>query len=174
MTGRYSLANAYHNWPHWEAKVLGRKALSRRGRIVGHALYSVKFSSATFPSYTEDVNVRGQFLDKPRGTYPIDTDCSGHATWGYWMSHAPDPSGLDYQRLGFTGTILSHAHTISTNPATARPGDLITVGPGNGDHVYTCVKAGPNPLCASHGSPGVELVRLLDDARLPRRVCVSL
>lgn len=170
----------FANLPYLEGRLLRRHALSRRGRIVAHALYSVHHSAQTFPGYTEDVKVRAQFLAKPRGTYPVDTDCSGHLTWCYWMSDAPDPNGLSYKQLGFTGTIVTHAHTVTTDLRKARPGDPIVVGLQEeggvnvGVHVYTVVRAGKNPLCASHGSPGVQLVRVLNDPRRPRRVCVSL
>lgn len=162
----------FANPAYLEGRLLRRRAVTKRGKVVGHALWAVKHSGE-WP-YTEDTAVRGQFLKLRRRNKGARTDCSGFATWCYWMSRLPDPNGLNYKVLGFTGTLLSGAHTVSTNPAHAKPGDLIVVGPAEGDHVYVCVKAGANPLCASHGSPGVELVHLLNDGRLPYRVCISL
>lgn len=169
-----SLANEYRNFPHWEARVLGRHAISRRGKIVGWARWAAKHS-ASF-GYTEG-SERSAWLAEPKGHLPVDTDCSGFATWCYWKD-APDPNGYDYKAVGFTGTLVTHAHTVTTDVAKARPADLICIGYDPAidapAHVVVCLVAGRNPLVASHGTPGVAVQRLSIDPRQPKQVCTSL
>jgi len=91
------------------------------------------------------------------------------------MAGLPDPNGLGYQTLGYTGTLLDHAQkagAILTDVALAKPGDLIVYGPGTGEHVAVIVKAGKDPLTVSHGDEsGPQLMRVSQDGRQPQRVC---
>lgn len=108
---------------------------------------------------------------------PIDTDCSGFATLCYWENHLPDPNGLAYKWLGWTGTMISFAQKhgkTTTDVSKARPGDLIVIGPGPGDHVVVCAEAGPDPVCIGHGRTGVDTGPLSVDPRTPKTVCMVL
>lgn len=121
---------------------------------------------------------RDDFLHRPRGYLPMTTDCSGDVTQENWAASAPDPSGLGYRYVGFTGTLLSfaasHGH-VFTDVSRARPGDPIVIGPGTGWHVVMCIEAGPDPLVVSHGSEaGPKIQRLSVDPRQPKRVCQTL
>jgi len=127
--------------------------------------------------YTEDEH-RDDWMTKPRGTLPLDTDCSGKATLNCKWGDAPDPNGLAYRYLGFTGTILDtaykHGHVFE-DVAKALPGDRIVIGPGTGWHVVTVLTAGDDPMVESHGSEGgPKIQRLSVDTREPKRVCQLL
>lgn len=62
---------------------------------------------------------------------PLATDCSGFATLAYKAAGAPDPNGLDYNGLGYTGTLLRHGRAVTV----PLPGDLIIYGDYPGHHV---------------------------------------
>lgn len=121
---------------------------------------------------------RDDYLHHPRGTLPLWTDCSGFVTYCYWAAGAPDPSGLAYNYVGFTGTLLENAAKhgrVTFNLAAAKPGDPIVIGPGTGWHAVICIESGADPLVASHGSEaGPHIVRLSMDPRTPKRVCQTL
>lgn len=127
--------------------------------------------------YTEDTR-RDDYLHEPRGHLPLWTDCSGFVTYCYWAAGLPDPSGLAYRWVGFTGTLLENAYKhgrVLTDMSLARPGDLIVVGPGTGWHVFVVTKAGADPIVASHGSePGPLSEKCSSDPRTPKRVCQIL
>lgn len=121
---------------------------------------------------------RDDYLHEPRGRLPLWTDCSGFVTYCYWAAGAPDPSGLSYTYVGFTGTLLEcaarHGH-ITFDLSQARPGDPIVIGPGVGWHAVIVVEAGPDPLVVSHGSEaGPRIERISSDPRTPKRVCKTL
>ena len=124
--------------------------------------------------YTE-TEARDDYLHAKPGSLPMSTDCSGFGTFCYWAARLPDPNGLNYRYLGFTGTVLDntarHGHILD-DVAQALPGDPIVIGPGSGSHEVVCVEAGADPLVASHGSEnGPLLERLSADTREPKRVC---
>lgn len=127
--------------------------------------------------YTES-DGRDDWLHGKARSLPLSTDCSGFVTACYKWAGAPDPNGLGYYRLGYTGTLLDHARKhgkILDDVSKARPGDPIVVGPGTGLHVVVCVEAGADPLVVSHGTEGgPRIQRLSVDARTPKRVCVTL
>ena len=85
-------------------------------------------------------------------------DCSEMFAWvlksvGLWRLNYP----------GYTGTDLQVCQPHYTNPADAEVGAGVVFGPGTGHHiawVYEPDKA--DPLLASHGRPGFDLVRLSD------------
>jgi cell wall-associated NlpC family hydrolase len=77
-------------------------------------------------------------------------DTSSFVTWCYRQAGAPDPNGIGYDGSGFTGTLLAHMRHIPQS--RVRPGDLVVWGSGSGRHVALVVKAGKDPLLASHGS----------------------
>lgn len=127
--------------------------------------------------YTQSTS-RDDYLHEPKGRLPLWTDCSGFVTYCYWASGTPDPSGLNYQYVGFTGTLLENAQNhgrIHFEVALANPGDPIVIGPGTGWHAVIVVEAGPDPLVVSHGSEsGPKIERLSVDTRQPKRVCQTL
>lgn len=121
---------------------------------------------------------RDDYLHEPRGRLPLWTDCSGLVTYCYWAAGAPDPSGLNYNYVGFTGTLLENAAKhgrVTFDVSQALPGDPIVIGPGSGWHAVICIEAGPDPLVVSHGSEdGPRIQRLSVDPRTPKRVCQTL
>lgn len=127
--------------------------------------------------YTQDTR-RDDFLHGAKGHLPLWTDCSGFVTYCYWAAGLPDPSGLDYRYLGYTGTLLANAYKhgkVLTNLALARPGDPIVIGPGTGWHVTICIESGADPIVVSHGSePGPLSEHQSYDHRMPKRVCQLL
>jgi cell wall-associated NlpC family hydrolase len=127
--------------------------------------------------YTQGT-ARDDFLHEPKGRLPLWTDCSGFVTYCYWAAGLPDPSGLAYRFLGFTGTLLANAQNhgrVLFDVSQARPGDPIIIGPGTGWHAVLCLEAGPDPLVVSHGSEtGPRIQRLSVDPRQPKRVCQTL
>lgn len=146
-----------------------------RAAIIHWALWGVNHEPEI--SYTQGT-ARDDFLEHPRGHLPQSTDCSGFTTETYWASGAPDPSGLAYRWVGWTGTILEHAYRhghVLTDLSLARPGDPIVVGPGSGWHVFICIQAGRDPIVVSHGSSsGPKRYSALVDPRTPKRVCQTL
>lgn len=146
-----------------------------RAAVVGNA----RWGGAHEPQihYTETAG-RDDWLNRTPRALPMSTDCSGFVTACYKWAGAPDPNGLGYHQLGYTGTLLSHSSKhgkIILNPSKARPGDLIVIGPGTGDHVVVVIEQGADPLVVSHGKEAGPVVqRLSVDNRAPRRVCVTL
>ncbi len=127
--------------------------------------------------YTEG-EARDDFLHAAHGHLPMSTDCSGSITCWYWNAGLPDPSGLAYRYVGFTGTLLSNAYRhgkVFTNLALALPGDPIVIGPGTGWHATMCLERGADPIVVSHGSePGPLSEHQSYDRRAPKRVCQVL
>ena len=150
-------------------------ASSHRAAIVMWAKWGVTHNAQIH--YTQDTR-RDDYLHGARGHLPLYTDCSGWVTYCYWAAGMPDPSGLDYRYLGYTGTLLANAYRhgrVLTNLALARPGDPIVIGPGTGWHVTICVESGADPIVVSHGSePGPLSEHQSYDHRAPKRVCQIL
>lgn len=96
----------------------------------------------------------------------IMADCSELVTeLLHWVGCA-DPNGLHYRYAGYTGTMLSNLPHYS-DPKAAGVGALVVFGPGTGEHVSMVYKPDPvkgNPLLASHGRPGYDLLRLDTEA----------
>lgn len=105
-----------------------------RMRIVDAARYGIAHAAQIH--YTEDMR-RDDWLaqlskeDPPQFPLPLWTDCSGFATLCYYLAGAPDPNGLHYQKVGYTGTMLDTGKKVQV----PEPGDLIVYGPGTGHHV---------------------------------------
>ena len=89
---------------------------------------------------------------------------------GYWQgdcsefgSYVLKLAGLwKWSEPGWTG---SHLELLPhyTDGKKARPGALVVFGPGSGSHeavVHTADPRNGNPLCASHGRPGFDLLRV--------------
>lgn len=85
--------------------------------------------------------------------FPKTIDCSGTATWCYWVAGCNDPNGRNYDGLGYTGTLLNTGKHIA--PSQALPGDLVVYGGGTGEHVAIIVDVdGANILTVSMGQEG--------------------
>jgi hypothetical protein len=153
----------------------GAAATELRARIVRWARYGIAHNTQIH--YTQST-ARDDFLHRPRGSLPMSTDCSGWVTQDYWAAGGPDPSGLGFRYVGFTGSILSFAYKhgrVFTDLSRARPGDLIVIGPGSGWHVTICLESGADPIVGSHGSePGPLSEHQSYDRRVPKRVCQTL
>lgn len=92
---------------------------------------------------------RDDFLFLPPRPLPMSTDCSGFWTACCKWAGAPDPSGLDYEWVGWTGTMVAALEECAV--ADLLPGDGVIWGPGVGKHVAVVVEAGADPLLVSHG-----------------------
>jgi hypothetical protein len=144
--------------------------LSAREKVVEWARWGVQHEPQIH--YSEGA-VRSEWLTKHSGVLPLTTDCSGFVTACYRWSELPDPNGLGYARLGFTGTLLEHGKPVAE--ADVRPGDVVVYGPGTGVHTAVVVQAGPDPLTVSHGTEGgPEYVHVSRDNRQPVRYLTFL
>lgn len=89
---------------------------------------------------------------------PQTMDCSENATVCYKRAGAPDPNGLGYNGLGYTGTLARQGRAVTLNEA--RPGDLVLYGePWPHHHVAVYVGFG---RVISHGSESGPLLLPVD------------
>lgn len=123
----------------------------RRAAIVTWARWGVTNEPRIHYSMTGS---RDDWLNHPPGTLPLTTDCSGFVTACYRWAGAPDPSGLAYRAVGYTGTLLDHGVTIPVSQA--KPADLVIWGlfPGHHVAVIATVDEPGNPMLVSHGREG--------------------
>ena len=125
-----------------------------RAAIVKAAEWGIAHAGAIH--YTETVE-RSEWLHAKPYHLPISTDCSGFATMCYWLAGAPDPNGLHYAEVGYTGTMLEHGLEVSL----PLPGDLIVYGLYPGHHVVIFLDVWHGAWrVASHGNeagPSLEL-----------------
>jgi hypothetical protein len=152
-------------------------AAANRLKVVRHAQWGAKPKVSPSIHYTEDARRDDWLLLKKPALLPQWTDCSGWDTECYFAAGLPDPNGLDYAYLGYTGTLLDTAARqgkVFTDLSQAKPGDPIVVGPGTGAHTFVVVVAGPDPLVSSHGAEGVQIIHASEDPREPKRVCQVL
>jgi cell wall-associated NlpC family hydrolase len=113
----------------------------------------------------------GEVRPIPLGkTLPLTTDCSGFVTICFFVAGAPDPNGLGYNGLGYTGTLLDHLEAIE--PEEAKRGDVVVWGAYPGRHCTIVLAPGEDPLLASHGREGGPVaIRYSAECRLqPPRV----
>ena len=165
---KLNLGVEYAKWHNWRRLVYGARHPAARQRIKRWAKWGVTHTAEIH--YSEGA-ARSEWLHKPKGTLPMTTDCSGFVTACYKWSGLPDPNGLSYKQVGYTGTLLQHAPHVFTDKAKAKVGDLIVYGPGTGEHVAVIVGPGADPLTVSHGDEaGPELVRVSQDGRMPQRI----
>ena len=117
-----------------------------RAAIVRWALWGVEKTEQI--AYSQGATRLGALGDP--GTLPLGTDCSGFATLCYAWAGAPDPNGLAYSGLGYTGTLLQHMTRVPL--AAVQPGDLVVWGPAPGHHVAIVLESdGHDPVLCSHG-----------------------
>lgn len=116
-------------------------------RVTAHA-----WLERTSMAYSESAS-RGNLPNYPG--VPRATDCSGYVTWVFHSVGLPDPSGLNFNPVGWTGTIGKHGVVV---PAMdARIGDLALYGGGYPfGHVAIVVHIHPT-LVSSHGTPGIHV-----------------
>ncbi len=153
------------------SRILGRYDGTGRQRAVSWGLWGARHEPQIHYSMQAD---RDDWLQAKKGHLPLVTDCSGFVTLCYRWAGLPDPNGLGYRTLGWTGTLLDHHH-VSPPIQAALPADLIVIGPPPGDHVVMVVERGRDPLVVSHGSEGgPRLQRLSVDGRTPKTVIRTL
>lgn len=97
-------------WKWHELALAGRlPVFTKRQRAVKRALWTHAHGAAF--GYTMAPE-RAAWLRRNVGSLPVATDCSGHFTLCYaWAfgGKLPDPNGLGYRALGYTGTLLARA-----------------------------------------------------------------
>jgi hypothetical protein len=171
-------------WRHYhlpKAKRAGGKAwkqhqaqVRNRRKVVHHGQWGASKAVSPEIHYTEDGRRDDWLIAKDPTGLPMWTDCSGWVTQCYYSAGLPDPNGLNYHYLGYTGTLLAAAEkqgSVFTDLSKAKPGDNIVVGPGTGAHTFVVVQAGKDPLVSTHGAEGVQIIHASQDPRQPKRVC---
>ena len=144
-----NLAMMYDHMPLWQKKspMYGKSAKKKRAFIAKVCRVAVKRHSIVYPYH--DQNARPMPVTKNNAVYwpnlPSKTDCSGFATWVYFVAGAPDPNNCRYDGSGFTGTLCVHGR--ATDLKHAKPGDLAFYSEG-----HVIVNFGPNEW-ASQGGP---------------------
>lgn len=121
------------------------KALTVRDQIVANARWGIANEPQIHYQQVRPIDGlhRAQQL-------PLRTDCSGFSTLCYAWAGAPDPNGLNFSGLGYTGTLLQHMTKVPL--AAVQPGDLVVWGPAPGHHVALVLENdGEDPLLCSHG-----------------------
>lgn len=94
---------------------------------------------------------------------PENTDCSGYATWCYFVSGAADPNGNNYNGVGFTGTLWDHGQHIGI--VQLRVGDLVFYGDPHSVHSHVAIFIGNNQVVSqgSEAGPLIEPIRYRAD-----------
>lgn len=97
------------------------------------------------------------------GLLPLTTDCSGFFTICYAWAGAPDPNGSNYSGSGFTGTLLTHGHVV-TSP---KPGDAVIFGGGSGHHIAGVIAVTKKEviLCSHGQESGPIAITLTEEAK---------
>ena len=144
------------------------KALTLRDQIVANARWGI----ANEPQiHYEQLRPMDGLHEARR--LPLHTDCSAFSTLCYAWAGAPDPNGLDYNGLGYTGTMLQHMQRIPA--AAVQPGDLVVWGPAPGHHVAVVLEIGADPLLCSHGQErGPFAIRFSEETRFQPQPAVWL
>lgn len=120
-------------------------------------------------------------LDYPPGDQRTDRDAVSWALTEQQLHHVLDGGGRwqgDCSEFGsyclklcglwrwgpgYTGAHLELLPVHYTDGKLAYPGALVIFGPGTGHHeavVHTADPKGGDPLCASHGRPGLDMLRV--------------
>jgi lysozyme family protein len=169
LSGKKPLSAAFKKRRAQRLRHVSRAEEAIRKRIVNWALWGVKNCGRI--GYTQDGTVRLSAMKTP-GALPLVTDCSGFATFCYAWAGAPNPNaarGYDPRGPAYTGAMLDHCRRIPRS--AAQPGDLVVwTPPTRGHHVGVVVKAGADPILASHGDPsGPKRLRFSAEDRSQRR-----
>lgn len=105
---------------HEEAALLDPEKIVRQAIVAaGFFWYAHRFAIG----YAE---TRPMQLCKPPTVPSSPWDCSAFVTNTHYAGGAPDPNGRDYDRQGYTGTLMSRG--VRATLAQMRPGDLIFWG----------------------------------------------
>lgn len=103
----------------------------------------------------------------------VSSDCSETVTWLCRMAGLQDPNGMNYNGLGYTGTLLAHLPHY-TDPTDANVGALVVWSDRNhpnGNHVAMVLTPGQDPWLFSHGSEaGPKRVRLSSETAAQERL----
>jgi hypothetical protein len=130
-----------------------------RAQIVAAARWGITNTAAIHYSMGADRDDWLARLPKQLKQLPLTTDCSGFFTWCYRVAGAPDPNGLGYKALGFTGTLMGHGRQISR--LEVKPGDAVIWGAYPGVHVAMALARGGDVLM-SHGQEAGPLLISFD------------
>ena len=142
--------------------------VSVRADIVAAAEWGIR--NAAQIHYTEGAERSGWLRAKPYAL-PLSTDCSGFATMCYWLAGAPDPNGLHYAEVGYTGTMLAHGLEVNL----PEPGDLIVYGPYPGHHVVIYLDTWHGAWrVASHGDEHGPVLELQHREQLVQPAPISI
>lgn len=109
--------------PHATSHVQPPK-LTHRQKVVANAHWGVVHEPLIH--YTMGPGRDDWLTATPANHLPLSTDCSGFATLCYFLAGAPDPNGLLYKSLGYTGTMLQHGTRVPLG--RVRAGDLVVYG----------------------------------------------
>jgi cell wall-associated NlpC family hydrolase len=120
------------------ARELAVKTVTTHAFVVGGntLVYSESASRGFLPAY-------------PR--LPPATDCAGYVTWVYKSIGLTDPNGLNYNPVGWTGTLGRHG--VIEPASRARVGDLVFYG-GGYPFGHVAIYIG-NGRVSSHGETGI-------------------
>lgn len=138
----------------------GQIEATRRAKLIAAARWALTIEARFHYAQIRPFNVNA-IRDRKSS---ITTDCSGSTVMLYKAAGFPDPTGNGYDggrsRPTYTGTLRSASPRKSL--ASAKAGDFIVHGRGNGVHVTVIVVPHPtNPLVFSHGQEsGPRLYRL--------------
>jgi hypothetical protein len=127
-----------------ERKNAGKGELAIRRKAVDYCEWALKNEPEIH--YEQARPMRGLAVLKH---LPVREDCSEFATKALKYGGAPDPNGLDYSGLGYTGTMLSHLPQITL--PMVKPADLVVFGRFPGHHVCVVMEEGADPWLCSHG-----------------------
>ena len=108
-------------------------------------------------------------INKP-GVLPWTADCSAFCVCLYNWAGAADPGKTNWANWDATGSLITGGRLVK-NIKDVVPGDILIVGPGNGEHAMVVVaNDGKDPLCVSHGQESdPSLVHASQDTRTPHR-----
>jgi hypothetical protein len=101
-------------------------------------------------TYSEGDN-RGYSVHRPY-ELPFVCDCSAGVTCLYCWAGAPDPNGLNYGEIGYTGTLVNRGKPVRAS--RARAADVVIFGPTTGWHAALVMAGGPDPIVWSMGEQG--------------------
>jgi hypothetical protein len=102
-----------------------------------------------------------------QGRY-VKADCSkGVQLICYWTSGVPDPMKESWDGYGNSATLAMRLQHLPL-PSFLEVGDIVTFGPGGGDHATMVLESGSNPLLWSFGHPEARpnTYRLSQDPRV--------
>lgn len=159
QTGRYNAATHFKLSKFYDAKARGRLTQVAKDRSIaiktGHVTHAIDVSIANSSRMRYSQSASRGFLPSLPAV-PLGTDCSGWATWIYKVSGLPDPNGLLYRIIGYTGTLAQHGVRIAAN-AKLQIGDLVFYGGGWPYGHVAVIRNAFLRTVAGHGGPGIRV-----------------